>query len=35
MQPGHFVPSDRMPDPSHSFWVDDLNHYVCAVDKAS
>jgi hypothetical protein len=22
MQPGHFVPSDKMPDPSHSFWVD-------------
>lgn len=25
MQPGHFVPSDNMPDPSHSFWVDGVS----------
>lgn len=27
MQPGHFVPSDNMPDPSHSFWVDGVSGY--------
>ena len=28
MQPGHFVPSDNMPDPSHSFWVDGVSGSV-------